>query len=197
MKKGKGSSFERQICKQLSLWWTHGKSDDVFWRTSTSGARATRRSKKGAPTFGQHGDIQATDPQGQPFIDVCSVELKRGYSKDTFSNLVEPSTHTNPNPCLYETFIRRAIEVHKNSKSGTWMLIIKRDRREALVLIPWNFYSELKGRGASFGKLIPRFYLHCRFQNRKVHKIFGTTLKDFLKVVHPKHIKDIEFYERL
>lgn len=28
----KGSSYERHICKQLSLWWTKGKRDDVVFR---------------------------------------------------------------------------------------------------------------------------------------------------------------------
>ena len=64
----KGSQFERTVCKDLSLWWTKGKRDDVFWRTSGSGARAKTRSKTGEKTFGQYGDVQATDPIGQPLI---------------------------------------------------------------------------------------------------------------------------------
>ncbi len=58
----KGSNFEREICKLLSLWWTNDKRDDIFWRTSGSGARATTRSKTKQKTFGQYGDVQATDP---------------------------------------------------------------------------------------------------------------------------------------
>ncbi|MBM3120244.1 MAG: hypothetical protein FJ006_12010, partial [Chloroflexi bacterium] len=58
----KGASFERDISRQLSLWWTHGERDDVFWRSSMSGGRATVRAKKGQKTAYQNGDITATDP---------------------------------------------------------------------------------------------------------------------------------------
>jgi hypothetical protein len=47
------------------------------------------RSKKGKNTFGQYGDIQATNPKGQRFIDVCSVELKRGYNTSTFAHIID------------------------------------------------------------------------------------------------------------
>ena len=38
----KGSEFEREMCKCLSLWWTDSKRDDVFWRSAQSGGRAPR-----------------------------------------------------------------------------------------------------------------------------------------------------------
>jgi len=47
MKKGggknKGSSFERKICKELSLWWSGGKSDSIFYRTGGSGGTGDAR----------------------------------------------------------------------------------------------------------------------------------------------------------
>ena len=98
MGKSKGNSFERQICKQLSLWWSNGKSEDIFWRTASSGAMANIRSKSCKKSFGQYGDIQAINPIGQPLIDVCTIELKRGYSKNTFADLMEPLTRINPKP---------------------------------------------------------------------------------------------------
>ena len=53
----KGPSFEREVCEKLSLWWTDGKRDDVFMRTSGSGGKATARRKKGKDTPFQGGDI--------------------------------------------------------------------------------------------------------------------------------------------
>jgi len=44
MEMAKGGEFERDISRFLSRWWTYGERDDVFWRTSASGARATTRS---------------------------------------------------------------------------------------------------------------------------------------------------------
>jgi hypothetical protein len=46
----KGSSFEREIAKLLSLWWSEGMRDDVFYRSHASGGRFTMRRKSGKDT---------------------------------------------------------------------------------------------------------------------------------------------------
>ncbi len=188
----KGSSFEREVCTILSRWWTKGKRDDIFWRTSGSGARAKTRSKTKQTTFGQYGDIQATDPVGQPLIDLCTIELKRGYSKSTFADLVELSTHANPKPCAYERFIQQAQTDSKNAGTSAWILIVKRDRREALILMPYSFYRKLVSYEISFYH--PMIKIKCRWM---VKAIFGTTLSNFLEAVKPKTIIDIhkEIYD--
>ncbi len=179
----KGSNFERDICKQLSLWWSYGKFDDIFWRTSGSGARATVRSKKGQATFGQYGDVQATDPQGQYLIDICTIEIKRGYSKSTFADLIEKSESAAEQ--TYEKFLNQVIIDSKKADSFAWMLIVKRDRKEAIIFIPLHFYKVLRGFGSS--KSIPCSILYLE----KYGKIFVTTLKFFLQSVHSFHIKKI------
>jgi len=75
----KGPNFERIVCTKLSLWWTHGKRDDVFMRTSGSGGKATARRKKGKDTPFQGGDITFSDPIGEPLIREFSIETKTGY----------------------------------------------------------------------------------------------------------------------
>jgi len=79
MKAKKGKAFERKVSKELSLWWTDGGRDDVFWLTSQSGGRATTRRRKDVQTKNQGGDIGLIDPIGQPFIDNFFLELKDGY----------------------------------------------------------------------------------------------------------------------
>jgi hypothetical protein len=142
---GKGSSFEREICRDLSKWWSNGKRDDIFWRTSISGGRATTRRKKGKATFGQDGDIQAVDPIGQPLLEVCAIEIKRGYSSETIANLIDKPLGAKEQ--LYEKFINQVIHSANNSNSIAWMLIVKRDRRKTIVIIPRHFYSELRQKG--------------------------------------------------
>ena len=80
MAKGKGSKFERSMCKLLSIWWA-GR-DDIFWRTSQSGGRATERKKKGLATAGSYGDMTAIDELGRPFDDFFVMEFKKGYTND-------------------------------------------------------------------------------------------------------------------
>lgn len=74
--KGKGSEFERLICKQLSLWISGGERTDLLWRSSISGGRATRRQQKGENVQVQLGDICAVDPMGHSLTDQFYIECK-------------------------------------------------------------------------------------------------------------------------
>lgn len=73
--KSKGSSFERKICTRLSLWVTHGKRKDVFWRSSMSGGRATVIRARGGENR-QGGDICAVAPEGHVLTDRFFFECK-------------------------------------------------------------------------------------------------------------------------
>jgi hypothetical protein len=75
----KGGSFEREVAKQLSLWWTGAKRDDVFYRSHSSGARFTQRRKAGKDTALQAGDLTCSDPIGEPLIRIWNIECKKGY----------------------------------------------------------------------------------------------------------------------
>jgi hypothetical protein len=138
----KGSSYEREICKRLSLWWTDGKREDVFWRSAASGGRAKVRGRQGKQTHGQHGDICATDPIGQPLIDLFTIEIKRGYSKHTFYDLIDKPK--NAALQQVEKWLLQTLESWKHSGSRTWMLIHKRDQREPMVMLDAVFCRWIK-----------------------------------------------------
>ncbi len=140
-KTNKGSSFERDVCKKLSWWWTCGQRNDVFWRTSGSGARAKTRSKKGDKTFGQYGDVQAADPIGQPLMDLCTIELKRGYSSETLSDFVEG---TKTKIKLAEFMLQAATDAALQREGTDWILIVKRDYKNEVLFTPYQFYKILK-----------------------------------------------------
>lgn len=126
--KNKGNAFEREICSALSNWWVPGRND-IFWRTASSGGRATQRAKRGTKTKNHDGDITATDPIGQPLLDVVTLEVKRGYNKDSFADLLD-----KPKKSVYLDWIKKAQISKSNAGSKTWLLIIKRDRRETIVI---------------------------------------------------------------
>lgn len=191
-KSSKGSSFEREICTLLSKWWSNGKRDDIFWRTSGSGARATTRNKKGKTTFGQCGDVQAVDPIGQPLLDVCSIELKRGYNKYSFMDLIDKPEKAKLQK--YELFIKQSIKERKNAGVSFWILITKRDRRKPLVCIPEALETvlELKWNNDkdTYEDDIP--FLVSRYGSS--HKqIYIRTLEDFLKRYKPIYFEKIAF----
>jgi hypothetical protein len=67
-KRQKGSEWERECCKRLSLWLTNGVRDDLFWRSAMSGGRATIQHRKGIANKTQVGDITAIDPLGEEML---------------------------------------------------------------------------------------------------------------------------------
>lgn len=130
----KGSVFERQVCGDLSRWWTHGERDDVFWRTAGSGGRATTRQQRGKQTAGGHGDIAAVDPIGEPLMRAFCFELKRGYSRDTVHHVIDRPDRAAEQ--VWEAFVAQAAASAEGAGSVSWAIIAKRDRREAMLWLP-------------------------------------------------------------
>lgn len=73
--KAKGSGFEREVCKVLSLWATHGMKEDVFWRSAMSGGRATVMRKR-RTAANQAGDISAVGEEGHALTNAFFIECK-------------------------------------------------------------------------------------------------------------------------
>lgn len=153
--KRKGGAFERLVCKQLSLWWSGGKRDDIFFRTASSGGRATQRAKKGKKTFGQYGDIQAADPLGQPLMDLCIIECKDGYASDNIADLLDCESRHNPK---YLQFIQQASKSCTQSHAEYWMLVARRRGRQIMVYIPLGLFESSPFRD-NRTHLIPRAVL--------------------------------------
>lgn len=141
----KGSQFERDTCRQLSLWWTNNVRDDVFWRTSQSGGRATTRAKAGRAleAKGAYGDVTNIDPVGAPLIDRVSIELKRGYSRYSIQDLLDAKSGPNN---LFEQFVAQARR-DAEASGRTWMLVWRRDRREPVIVCDEGLLTALRDLG--------------------------------------------------
>lgn len=74
--KSKGAAYEREICRELSLWVSHGKQEDCYWRSAMSGGRATVAAAKGKRLAAQAGDISCVHPIGHAFTNKFFVEVK-------------------------------------------------------------------------------------------------------------------------
>lgn len=74
--KAKGSSFERQICKALSLWVSNGEREDLYWRSAMSGGRATVGRRAGKDLAKHAGDISATSRDGHKLTNHFFIECK-------------------------------------------------------------------------------------------------------------------------
>lgn len=190
----KGGDYERDICRLLSTWWTDGARDDIFWRSSGSGARAKVRHRAGAGTAGQHGDVAATDPVGVPFVDVFTTEIKRGYSEYTIHDLLDKLPGAGVQE--WEHFFAQAIESYEQAGSLSWLLITRRTRREALVWIPVFIFQELHRVGAfseKFPTPLSRMKVCVRDLDKqeKIIDVCGMHLDAFLEGVKPDHVKEL------
>lgn len=149
----KGSAYERTTCKELSLWYSKSffdePRDDIFWRTSASGGRATIRMKKNIKTANSCGDIMALHRIGRKFTKTCMVELKRGYSKNTIDgisilNMLDAplSKKLKKGPILLR-WVDKAIKEAKHHGREHPIIIFKRDRKVSCIVIMNHTYKVL------------------------------------------------------
>ena len=180
----KGQDFERLLCKQLSLWWSNGEDDNIFWRTSNSGGRATTRAKAGKKANIHCGDIGVIDPIGEPLLRVISWELKRGYSRATIHDLLDKPDKAKTQ--IYEEWFTKAERDRQRSGALYWALVHKRDRREPLIWLPMALMNEFMAKDVMT-------------EDRVIHGCFSignldvccTHLQTFLNGVNPQDILDI------
>lgn len=177
---GKGSSFEREICKRLSKWWTYDSRDDVFWRSSMSGGRSTVRFRRGLRTAGGDGDICALDPIGQPLLSLFTVELKRGRSHGDPGDLLDCSGSLACHPFL--ATLDQA-KTAADAAGTSWLLICKRDRRKIAAYFPTSCLTKNRGCLHQFqAELIKPPVFRYRFGT---YDFVGMQLDKFLGTVDP------------
>lgn len=129
--KRKGSSFEREVAKLLSAWWSpkkYEKGELVFWRTHSSGAVG----KKGKREI---GDIMAIDPEGEPFTEVFTVECKRSRRFNLFGILTDEA-------CPLRKWWRQTWN-EAAARGNEPMLIFKLDRYPVMVALKPNTMNKL------------------------------------------------------
>lgn len=193
----KGGDYEREICKLLSRWWSDGERDDIYWRSSQSGGRATQRAKGGLTTYGSYGDIAAVDPIGEPLVKLFTIELKRGSSWGSVGDLLDRPESSAQNAS--EMALEQAISSHVEAGTPAWMLICRRDRRVSVVFMSHSISKVLSYYSPKSIFNPPAWTLNLVINTRdkrsqEVHA-FGTTLSDFLDCVNPeaviKTLKDV------
>lgn len=184
--KVKGNSFERKIAKQWSLWWTQDDPeprDDCFWRTASSGGRATQRSKKGKDTKNQYSDITASDPIGQPLMDVMVIETKFGYSKNTIADLLDAPD--NAAVQQYEEWIVNLRKSRDLSGALYWLLLVQRNRRETIAYMDSALWDALWTAGADLPVM-------ANFQIRiNSVMVYAIKFKEFLQKVSRRNVEAV------
>lgn len=185
---GKGADFERTICNQLSEWWSGGTRTDIFWRSSNSGGRATVRGRKGKKTFGHYGDVSAVDPIGAPLLQLFAIEIKRGYAAAHLHALLDRPNNAAQQE--WEKWIEQAMTSSFQSGSISWLIIARRDKRNAIVVLQHPIADELNllHIGEQFQmNLNVRLWL----KNRVPLELFAMPFESFLEQADPKEVKEL------
>lgn len=125
--KSKGGSFEREICKKLSLWVSANTRDDIFWRSAMSGGRASVKFKKGEQNLTQQGDISAIDPGGHFFIEKFIVECK--FYKNLYLENLIFNTSKNGVISFWNTLIKLTAASNKIP-----FLVAKQNHKNPILL---------------------------------------------------------------
>ena len=173
----KGRSFEKEIAKELSLWWSNNEKEDVFYCTAGSGSRFTSRKKQGKDTSFSCGDIGLTDPMGKPLLDLLSIEIKRGYSDKL--DLLSFVDSKNKNHELLDWILKAKKEVLE-AKRQDFIIIFKRDRKEKMVCVSNKFIKKMDIKIESGREIIMVFHsVKYRLIN----------YSDFFKHFTPDHVE--------
>lgn len=175
--KAKGSGWEREISRMLSLWWTEGKDKNVFMRSASSGAWNTMHRKEGVTAHS--GDIEAVDSIGRPFTNHVMVETK-WYKEET--------------SLLFEILLCKRTQIlawwGKCEKEATDvmkipMLIVKFNYQIPFLVVPNYFYSEIY---ETFGEplLFPALILQLNFDDTIYKHLIVMRLDEFLNWCKPE-----------
>lgn len=201
---GKGSDFERDQCRFLSLWWTEGKYNDVFWR------KRVRSTRKSVDAKFQLGDIKAERPEGDGLMKILSIELKTGYSVGRKGKHVR----NVPWDLLDLIDFRKGSEdIEKKQLIKFWrqttrdaeidnkypLLIFKRDFHVPVVCIHNNLFDQFENCQGRYNKRFIIFYSDMITKEQKQDNVDGKDdllvlfrAEDFFSWLNPETIKSID-----
>lgn len=173
----KGSDFEREISKELTIWLTGKPKPYYFWRQPASGSLATIDEKN----KNLSGDIRAIHPDAEFFTDIYSLELKTGYPKASFWQHFIPLK----NYILKEFWKQCVRDAYQAEKKP--MLIYRKLGRAKIVGICKTDKYILEERTDL--KILPCITL--RFELTELPELILYNFDDFFKYIKPDDIRSL------
>ena len=120
---GKGSDFERDICKYLSKWYQGSVKPYIWWRGRGSGSVFTMDSEAGE-SFA--GDIYSIRNEGRWLTDKVVIECKNGYPRAS----IDKHLKDNKNDQLLDFWAQVDNDA---TKTGKYPILIYRKKGQS----PW------------------------------------------------------------
>ena len=168
--KSKGSAWERDVCKFLSVWLTGKEKPYQYWRMPASGGLATI-SEENADLS---GDIRALTPEGEEALtQFYSIECKTGYPHTSFWQHFKDIKGFN-----IEMFWRQCIGDAKKANKLPMLIYRKKGNNPIIGL---NHYWK--------GLDLPSIRLTFKKEKGLPPLVFYN-MKEFFNIVTPKEMKE-------
>ena len=119
--KNKGSDFEREIGRRISLWLSKGERKDLICRTVLSGGQFT------VGTGPNAGDLMAQHPMAFRFFELFVLECKHWKNIEMIRFLVKDGE-------LYKALVKVRKEAAKKQKH--WLLVARQNFQSTLIFMP-------------------------------------------------------------
>src|SRR5271166_559205 len=132
----KGGNYERDICRKLSMWVSDDQHDNIFWRSASSGARATFQRKKGVENKDQAADISAISEEGFILTNFACIECK-AYKDLGIANFV-----LGKKSKLLEFFLE--LETIAKPLNKLAMLVAKQDYKPEMLLTREQIWEHVR-----------------------------------------------------
>ena len=176
--KAKGSNFERDTCRLLSLWLSRSQRADLFTRNVLSGGAFTiRTTERGIP-----GDVAASDPLSHEFLSLYSIECKHHADLKLSELLLKPQRLSS-----FGKIIAKAEEQAAETQRY-YLIVAKQNNRDTVIFTP-----EIVGTAITE---------HLRYKRKKLdlvyHLLFGGDVfcmrfSDFTTYVAPDTLKGLPY----
>lgn len=121
--KSKGSAFEREVSRSLTMWLTGQDKEYYFYRSPSSGAVATMNEMNGDIS----GDIIAVKPEARLLTSKYSIECKDGYSNADVMKVFK----NNKNDTICDFWKQCIDDARTSNKKG--MLIFRKKGNPIIV----------------------------------------------------------------
>ena len=186
--KSKGGSYEREIAKKLSNWYTNGSDPNLFYRTGGSGSRGKTNI---VGVHNQYGDIMAVGARGHDLMNMCIFELKKGYGQwDILSLLDGTGTLENNQLLKFLDEVYEDVDI-ANEKTEFYhhpIVIARRNRKKDIIVLEKDLLPKIFNYDQRFTKL-PRITINN--VGEKYRTIHIMNLDDFLDNVDPAIFTEI------
>lgn len=156
--KEKGSSWEREVGKALSLWLTAGERPDIFSRNVLSGGSFTQAQSRGNRSSRMPGDLMAAHPLAFRFMEHYAVECKHLATLG-----LEAFLFDDKSACELSKIIMYA-NGQAQQAGLEYMIVAKQNRRDPFVITTGEIGARILA-AARVGRVRlqpPHHWLHRR-----------------------------------